>query len=193
MTLFCLAWLPAARAEPEVVRVPIFVHMARENDRNVASDAFVARQVARANQIFGAYGVSFDVVGVDHPAMLARMESRAHRNGLAVHVAPGVLHCFIVAALLDVDEPGRVRRGVHWHAYDHFAGRHYVILSAIAEPDVLAHELGHFLGNPRHSDVPGNLMSYKRTETLPFLDGAQQRRLQRTLRTYLNTGELKAR
>ena len=65
-----------------------------------------------------------------------------------------------------------------------------MILSAIAGPDVLAHELGHFLGNPAHSDVPGNLMSYQHTEALPFLDALQSSRLRRTLRRYLRTREL---
>lgn len=196
MALFCLACLArvrSTRAEAGVVRLPIVVHMARENDTDVATNSFVARQVARANEIFGPYGVAFEVLRMDHPPMLARMASRADRDGLASHVEPGVLHCFIVAALLDVDEPGRVRRGVHWHAGGRSTGAHYVILSAIAEPDVLAHELGHFLGNPRHSDTPGNLMSYEHGAALPFLDATQQRRLQRALRAYLNSGELKAR
>ena len=57
---------------------------------------------------------------------------------------------------------------------------------------VLAHELGHFLGNRRHSDTPGNLMSYQHTEVLPFLDEPQQRRLRERLAKYLRTGELRA-
>ncbi|MEZ4468885.1 MAG: hypothetical protein R3F43_31765 [bacterium] len=31
--------------------------------------------------------------------------------------------------------------------------KHLVIVAAYARPTVLAHELGHFFDNPRHSDV----------------------------------------
>jgi hypothetical protein len=65
-----------------------------------------------------------------------------------------------------------------------------VILSSIAGPDVLAHELGHFLGNREHSDVPGNLMSYEHTDVLPFLDAVQREKLRRTLAGYLRRREL---
>lgn len=181
--------LAPARAEPKIARLPILVHMAQESGADVATRAFLDQQLRRANQIFAPYGVAFQLVRLERPAMLARMDTRADRNGLAVHVQQRVLNCFVVASLLDVDEPARVRRGVHWHAETQ-AGAHYVILSAIAEPDVLAHELGHFLGNPRHSETPGNLMSYQRTEALPFLDAAQQRRLQRALRAYVRSGEI---
>jgi hypothetical protein len=119
-----------------------------------------------------------------------RMESRSDRNALAEHVKPHVINCFVVSSLLDVDEPGRVRRGVHWRAPGPVAP-HYVILSAISEADVLAHELGHFLGNPRHSDTPGNLMSYERVGRLPFLDAEQVRRVRRAIRSYVRTGELR--
>lgn len=183
------ACLAPARAAPAIVRLPILVHMAQENGADVTTRAFIEHHVRRANQIFAPYGVAFELVRLERPSMLARMDTRADRNGLAPHVQHGVLNCFVVASLLDVDEPGRVRRGVHWHAETR-AGTHYVILSAIAEPDVLAHELGHFLGNPRHSETPGNLMSYQRTEALPFLDAAQQRRLQRALRAYVRSGEI---
>jgi hypothetical protein len=84
-----------------------------------------------------------------------------------------------------------MRRGVHWHSQSH-PGKHYVILSSIAGPNVLAHELGHYLGNPKHSEVPGNLMSYQRAEGPPFLDAIQVRRIQRTLRGYLKSGELRS-
>lgn len=187
----CLAVAPG-HAEPALVRLPLLVHMAREQGADVATRAFVDQHVQRANEIFAAYGVAFELVRVEQPSMAARMETRSDRNQLAIHVKRGVLNCFVVASLMDVDEPGRVRRGVHWHAETQ-AGTHYVILSAIAEPHVLAHELGHFLGNPRHSDTPGNLMSYERTDALPFLDAGQQRRLQRALHAYLRSGEIRPR
>jgi hypothetical protein len=88
-----------------------------------------------------------------------------------------------------VDEADRTRRGVHWRSTTH-PGAHFVIVSSIAGVDVLAHELGHYLGNPEHSEVPGNLMSYEHTAAIPFLDEAQVVRLRRRLRTYVTSREL---
>ena len=66
----------------------------------------------------------------------------------------------------------------------------FLIVSKISKPYVLAHELGHLLGNPKHSDVPGNLMSYERTAQTPFLDAAQVRNVKRTLAALLKSGTL---
>jgi hypothetical protein len=83
-----------------------------------------------------------------------------------------------------------MRRGVHWHSRTH-AGAHFVILSVLGGVDVMAHELGHFLGNPEHSETPGNLMSYEHTDVLPFLDAAQLANVRRALAGYLRRAELK--
>jgi len=156
----------------------------------VVDEAFIAERVARANEIFAGYGVQFAVVArLRLPEEHAALETRADRDALATYFARGTIHVFCVASLLDVDEQGRVRRGVHWHAGTR-PGAHFVIVSAISGPDVLAHELGHYLGNPEHSQVAGNLMSYERTEVLPFLDAAQVRRMRRRLRSYLGSREL---
>jgi hypothetical protein len=195
----CAAWIAFSMSAPvhvssqartsASVHVPLLVHMTREDGRAVASDAFVSAQLRRANEIFAPYGVVFDLIEVLTSGAAPHMETRADRSALASWARDGVVDCFVVASLRDVDEPERMRRGVHWHS-ENFAGAHYVILSAISEPDVLAHELGHYLGNPRHSEVAGNLMSYLRGEGLPVLDAAQQRRVRRTLRAYRKSGEL---
>lgn len=185
-----LGCAPAYAQADGLVRLPLVIHVATLAGAPVASGEQIAEWVARASLIFAPQRLGFvaaEVRGL--AASHARQETRADRDALARHWAPGAIHCFVVASLLDVDEPGRVRRGVHWRARGAGA-RHYVIVSAIAGPDVLAHELGHFLGNPAHSDVPGNLMSYQRTDALPFLDAAQSSRLQRALRRYLRTREL---
>jgi len=88
----------------------------------------------------------------------------------------------VVAELGDVDEPGRVRRGVHW-VMPHARRPHAVIVSAIAEARVLAHELGHYLGLRAHDDRPGNVMSYAWGETLPVFDARQIARLRTTAST----------
>jgi hypothetical protein len=195
ITLLILAaqgWFGAARASAEArgVELPVVVHMAHEGGEAVADRDFLEGQFARANEIFSPYGVRFVMRELVEGPLPARMESRDDRSGLGAHVQRGVINCFVVASLRDVDEPERMRRGVHWHSQSH-AGAHYVILSAISEPEVLAHELGHYLGNPRHSDTPGNLMSYQRTDALPFLDAAQQRRVKLAIRRYVRAGELR--
>ncbi|MFT3924486.1 MAG: hypothetical protein QM778_18250 [Myxococcales bacterium] len=179
-----LGGLPTDRAHAaEPIRLPVLIHVAQEQQIDVAERIFWERQLARANEIFAPYEVAFELQKVVPARGKPRMDDRADRDALAAQLEAGVVNVFVVAALTDVDEPPRPRRGVHWHAGSP-AGAHYVILSVIAEPEVLAHELGHYLGNPRHSEVPGNLMSYQRGEGLPVLDEAQQRRVRTTARAY---------
>ena len=182
---------PASQARGPVV-LPLAFHVAVVGEEPVVADQFLVERLARANEIFAPYGVQFTqteapALGADH----AVMESASDRDALGAMIRRGVINCFVVKSLRDVDDPTQMRRGVHWHSRA-YPGTHYVVLSSIAGPNVLAHELGHFLGNPSHSDTPGNLMSYQRGEGLPFLDARQARRVARAVRGYLNSGELRA-
>jgi hypothetical protein len=67
----------------------------------------------------------------------------------------------------------------------------YVIVSAIARPTVLAHELGHYLGLP-HSRVRNNVMSYDRDGAEVSFDAAQARTIRTFARRYVSAGVLKA-
>ena len=191
-----LVWLAcvvsSVLAEERALRtLPIVVHVAELDGKPVASEEFIAERIERANQIFAPYRVAFQIMGRKPLAAAhARLETRADRDKLGAHVGKGVIDLFVVESLRDVDEPGRMRRGVHWHSTSH-PRAHFVILSTLGGPDVLAHELGHYLGNPSHSDTPGNLMSYERGERPPFLDEAQIARLERALRRYLASRELR--
>jgi hypothetical protein len=78
---------------------------------------------------------------------------------------------------------------VHWRVRRD-PRRHFVVVSAISGPYVLAHELGHYFGNPEHSQIPGNLMSYLHTEAVPVLDSEQRQRVLATLQQLLTQGEL---
>jgi hypothetical protein len=183
---------PARASARAIVRLGLAVHVAREEGEPVADEAFIDRQLETANRIFAPYGVQFERrERHERDARAARMETRGDRDALGAFVRAHWINVFVVASLMDVDEPQHVRRGVHWHSASH-APAHYLILSRISFDAVLAHELGHFLGNPRHSETPGNLMSYHHTDVLPFLDEPQQRRLQRSVAAYLRTGELKS-
>jgi hypothetical protein len=178
---------PLRAGEPVVL--PLVVHLVAD----AVPETSVADSVARANEIFAPYGVQFAVdKTVVLPAKHAALEARADRDALGAYATRGVIDCFVVRSLRDVDDPAEMRRGVHWRSQTH-AGAHYVIVSSSAGPNVLAHELGHYLGNHRHSEVPGNLMSYMAGEGLPVLDAAQQKRLARTVREHLKKGALQAR
>ena len=170
-----------AQAAPLTLR--LWFHVAQRAREDVAPASFVAEQLAQANAIYEPLGVRFEDAGHSPlAARHARLDTRADRDALAPQLERGFVNCFVTGTLMDVDEAGRERRGVHWHGP---GGTHYVIVSAISGPSVLAHELGHFLGNPQHSDTPGNLMSYTRTEAVPFLDASQIARVQRTARRML--------
>lgn len=164
--------------------------MAQRDGAPVASAAFVRDQLAQANEIFGPLGIELVLQARDALAPRhAELVTRADRDALARHFRPGTVHWFVVARLMDVDEPGRERQGVHWRAR-RARHRHFVIVSKIAGSYVLAHELGHYFGNPQHSQVPGNLMSYTRRAPPPFLDDEQVRRVRATLARLRETGEL---
>lgn len=180
----------ALRARDPVV-LPIAWHVAELDGRAVVGDEFLTERLARANEIYAPYGVAFAAVSRSKlAAEHAALETKADRDALAPGVERGVINCFVVKSLRDVDDPTQMRRGVHWHARES-GGRHFVILSSIAGPNVLAHELGHFLGNPGHSETPGNLMNQRAGPTLPVLDAKQVRKLERAVRAYLASGELR--
>jgi hypothetical protein len=183
---FAIAVLCTLASASEPRRIPLIFHVAQRDGAPVAPEAFITEQLAAANSIYGPLGI--DLVhaervplGAEHAEMLTRSD----RDGLARYVKKGAIHVFIVAKLMDVDEPGRERRGVHWHPRPSPRDS-YLIVSQISGRYVLAHELGHMFGNPEHSDVPGNLMCYTRTEGTPFLDDAQIRRVRKTLTALLN-------
>jgi hypothetical protein len=180
-----------ARATPEVRVVPLALWVATRDGAPVVDEAFVSAQLSWANRLFERFSIRFRPTARETTAEpSARLETRADRDALAEHRHPGAISVFFVERLRDVDEPERLRMGVHWRLRRD-RSVHYVVVSSIAVKDVLAHELGHFFGNP-HSDVPNNIMSYRRDgETEPFFDDRQGRRIRRSLDRYLASGELR--
>lgn len=186
----------AAVAQPREARdvtvLPLSLTVARHEDAPVVDDDWLREQVANANALFRPHGVGFRVVerhAMD--ASHARLENRRDRHALGHLMNPQRVDCFFVLSLRDVDDPSRYRQGVHWRPRgDDFPRRaHFVIVSSIAGPTVLAHELGHYFRNG-HSDTPGNIMSYERGDGPPFFDRQQGRRIRFELRRYLRRGEL---
>jgi hypothetical protein len=186
-----LGVLPAVAQDGTSRVVPLTVFVADTDGGPVIDERFLADQVAWANRVFAPWRVAFHVASVERlPPEHARLESRGDRDALARFGRPGTVHVFVVQSLRDVDEPERFRMGVHWRERANRA-RHFVVVSRIAAPTVLAHELGHFFGNPRHSETPNNVMSYERDpQVTPFFDPAQGRRIEQAIRRYLASGEL---
>ncbi len=192
-SIVALLCLPATRVRAEGTRrIPLIVHVAQREGEAVAPASFISEQLAAANSIYQPLGIDLvDIERVPLGAEHAEMITRTDRDALARYVKKGAIHVFIVAKLMDVDEAGRERRGVHWHPRPSPRDS-YLIVSQISGRYVLAHELGHMFGNPEHSDVPGNLMCYQRAEGTPFLDEAQIRRLRRALAALLKEGRIVA-
>jgi hypothetical protein len=193
MSICALAPLVLAQASPSSspplattfsLRVSVAVDDA---GKPVAGAEWLASEIDSAESLFAPFGVRFAKVDGDPLAPpLARVETRADRNAFASHVAPHVIDVFVVQSLRDVDDPSQMRRGVHWHAP---SGAHYVILVAKAPVTVLAHELGHYFGNP-HSHVVDNVMSYERSGAPVFFDADQGKVIAARARAYVGSGEL---
>ena len=189
----------AARTSPDhpddapIPTVPLSIAVARDvTDAGVApvqDDAWIAAQLAEVERLFTPCGLSFVTVESRAiPPAQAHAETRRDRDAFAAALHPGVVNVFVVASLRDVDDPSRMRMGVCWSPRGD--GARYVIVSSIARPSVLAHELGHYFGNP-HSKVPNNVMSYDRTAGVaPFFDDAQGSVLRRTARALFQRGVL---
>lgn len=177
--------------QSERLVLPILFHVATSAELPVVPAELVPERLARANAIFAPYGIAFEQVGLRAlDARHAVIETRSDRDALGAYATPGVIDCFVVRSLHDVDDPTQMRRGVHWRSRSH-PGKRFVIVSAAAGENVLAHELGHYLGNPKHSEVPGNLMSYAQSDGLPVLDPQQLRRMRRSMQAALRRGELR--
>jgi hypothetical protein len=183
----------AARKPKPPVTLEVVFHVADMDGRPVADASYLDPRLERANEIFGPLGVVFSrkelrPLAPEH----ATIDDAAGRDVLGGKVSRGVINCFVVRTFRDLGDPNVLRRGVHWHSRTH-RGAHFVILSSRSHDiNVLAHELGHFMGNPQHSLVHGNLMSYDRGEELPVFDTRQTRNIQRALRRYLASHEVRA-
>jgi hypothetical protein len=188
LAILAASLLASPAAHADTTTFPLSIAVAQQAGAPVRDEAWIREQIAQANALFAPAGVGFRWTLAKDLRARIELHSRADRDALADETEPrGVVDIFVVAALEDVDEPGRMRKGVCWtHKGD---GKRYVVVSAIAPPGVLAHELGHFFGNP-HTTVADNLMSYERTGGPVSFDDAQLDRIRTFSRRFLETGRL---
>lgn len=189
-----------ALATQAPLTLPLHVHVApAEGGQGAAVDAaWIAGQIDVANRIFAPHGLRFSLRATTAlPEARAVAETRRDRDALGAHLTADVINVFVVRRLRDIHDPSRLRQGVHWRPFGRRQGpkgwiRHQVIVAAYAGRSVLAHELGHFFGHPKHTRTQNNLMSYNRGRGLPFLDAKQGRRMRRWGRRFVRTGEIEA-
>lgn len=185
----------AARARAEspapATVVPLFIRIVTVEGTPVAERSLLDDQLTVAAPIYAEHALAF-AEAKPRANVVARADviTREDRDSFASLYEPGAINVFVVRHLEDVDEPGRTRMGVAWRCRQDLAKK-VVIMAAYARPAVLAHELGHFLGNP-HSKVKNNLMSYEHEEGARiFLDAMQGGRARQTARDLFASGALK--
>lgn len=175
----------------------VVAHVVIGEDGPVESPAWLAERVEEANRHFAAISVGFRVIEA-RPVEAAfwHMATREDRDRIGADAfTEGVVHLFLVGQLDDVDVPGEVIRGVHWRLRRDTHAR-WIIMSKIAAPMVLAHELGHFFGLP-HSGYPISIMNKTPRERPPHAERTFARpeveRMRGFLTYMLFFGELKNR
>ncbi len=157
--------------------LPVRITTLELEGRPLVESAWLEAQWAEATRLFASAGVALELRPTRRLASAnPEVATRADRDAFAAALEPRVINVFAVASLADVDEPGRMRKGVHWRPAAR-PGLHYVLVIAAAPFGVLAHELGHFFGLA-HASARDNLMSYARSEGgALFLDRGQRARL----------------
>lgn len=187
-----LLMVPLPLEAQDTSTLPLSIAIATLDGQPVVSSTWLDEEVGNANRLFLAHGICFRVVrtrSLDPEQAPPALETRADRHSLGRLLEDWVINVFVVGSLRDVDDPSLLRMGVHWRPRGR-PGKHFVILSADAMPTTLAHELGHFFGNP-HTRTAGNLMSYLGRGPGSTFDERQGRRIRSHARRFLRTGELR--
>jgi hypothetical protein len=159
--------------------IPLARLVAASGSGSAVDAAFLAEQLATANELFADAGVTFDAadpVSIDQ--RFAELETRADRDSLGDSVVAHEVSIFFVTSLRDVDDPKNYRMGVTWRRLSDLTNK-YIVVSSSARPTTMAHELGHYFGLD-HTFVKNNLMSYDRDGGKVTLDPSQLQKIRRT-------------
>ena len=165
----------------ELQRVQITVHLSPRDpqikspkirgERLNQDQRWLSAQLREANQLFASLNVCFWMSEVEPlPKSDGVMKTRAQRTQLGRtlgRLKRGRIDLFIVNRLNDVDVKGAEIRGVHWRDPLNRKNKRWIILSRIARPKVLAHELGHYFDLP-HSKYLSSIMNKKPRKKPPM-------------------------
>lgn len=181
LPLLALLALPSgptavATTSPDL-RLPLVVHLLRDDGEPVLDRDALPRFVAEVNRLYAPAGICFALDGIrdlDRDANLATVRDRL---ALRAHLVDGAINVFIAASIRDPDPDATTARaaaragrtpsgwlnGAHIEAPDRVPST-YLLVRAEAGPTTLAHELGHLLGEGHHPEA-GNIMSYSLERT----------------------------
>jgi hypothetical protein len=146
----------------------IVVHVVTDEDGPVESPAWLGERVEEANRHFALVDVAFRVIEArEQTSEYRHVATRKQRDLIGRdRFGVGVVHLFLVGQLDDVDVADTQIRGVHWRDRGD-TSRRWILMSKIASPMVLAHELGHFFGLP-HSSYGVSIMNKTPRDDPPF-------------------------
>lgn len=192
-----------------------------EDGEPVVSPEWIAARIDVANMIYAPEGLTFGVRDfIYNPELPQHVDTRLQRHELGEFIEPGAINLIIVQRLKDIDFRKQLRNGVHWKIKGDSTPKwpmvpisldrprfceqfvpeaprmcrhrpHLVIMAQRAREDVLAHELGHFLGNREHSQTRGNVMSYARDfADIPFFNKRQRRLMKHAIGCFLESGDI---
>lgn len=165
-------------------------------------DAWIARQIAYANDRYADVGIAFHLQAKEKLDPAFRVVDGAQaRDRVGRHaVRRGEILWVVPERLVDLDGATR-RRGVHWRdradARSEDQRRRWIIVTADADPFVLAHELGHFFGLP-HSKEAASFMNktpgpHRPPPAARRLTARERRRVLARTRAMVRNGRLEER
>ena len=184
--------------------IPIVVHRTTRSKQIKAphgldnDQTWLQAQLKEAQALFGQVGLCFRFsLERSLPQSESIMKTRTQRTRLGRlkgRLHRGQIDLFIVNKLADVDVPNTEIRGVHWRDPKDRKNKRWIILSRIARPKVLAHELGHYFDLP-HSKYPKSIMNKKPRKQPPMSKRgfvqAEYSIIQRAWKRMKKTGHLK--
>jgi hypothetical protein len=154
-----VAAVPGCR-EGTVTCLGVAVFLGTDDEGPVHGPEWVAEQVANANAGLAPLGIALELDSVEFlPLEEYHVVSKDDRDRLGEERwRKGVVNVFVPGKVDNVDEAGEIY-GVHWRLRKDVR-RRWIIVSSIAWPFTLEHELGHFFGLS-HTKKNGSVMNLK--------------------------------
>ncbi len=151
--------VPSCR-EGESTCLGVALFLGTDDKGPVQTPEWVAEQVTHANEGLAPLGVALELDSVEFlPLEEYHVVSKDDRDRLGgKRWRKGVVNMFVPGKVDNVDEPGEIY-GVHWRVRKDVRKR-IIIVSSIAWPFTLVHELGHFFGLS-HTKKTGSVMNLK--------------------------------